>query len=206
MKNTILTLTTLVSLCFSSFALCTEFMPKSFSAEFEQEYISTLKGKVKKGNGSLDYQYPGNIRFKTTLPSEILFISNGAKSWYYRAPFIEGEEGEVTETSTKDGSGIFTKFFDSLKNGLENNSLYSVAKKDKEIKINFLGDSSKDTGISEAILKFHQAQINFSNLQTIELVFPDKKRSTIKLKNIKINPSFDLKIFQFTAPPRTKKV
>ena len=146
MKKIIVTLTTLVSFNYITLAHA-EFLPKSFSAQFEQEYVSTLKGKVKKGNGTIDYLYPGNIRFKTTIPSEILFVSNGIKSWYYRAPFIEGEEGEVTETSAKEGSGIFTRFFDSLKNGLSDNAIYTVSKKDKESTITFLEKSKKETGI-----------------------------------------------------------
>lgn len=195
----------LLSLTFVSMARA-EFLPKSFTAQFEQEYISTLKGKVKKGNGTLDYLYPGNIRFKTTIPSEILFVSNGVKTWYYRAPFIDGEEGEVTETLAKDGSGIFTKFFDSLKNGMSNNSMYTVSKTEKECKLVFLEKAVKDTGIKEAVLKFQKNMLEFANLHSIELVFPDTKRSTIKLKNIKINPELDAKNFQFVIPPKTKKV
>jgi outer membrane lipoprotein carrier protein len=205
MKNTILLLTTLVSLVFSVCAHA-EFLPKSFQAEFEQEYVSTLKGKVKKGSGTIDYHYPGKIRFKTTLPSEILFVSNGLKSWYYRAPFIDGEEGEVTETSAKDGSGIFTRFFDSLIHGLENNSMYTVSKSEKECKVVFLEKAGKETGISEALIKFNKSTQEFSGVQSIELVFPDKKRSTIKLKNIKINPTLGEKIFDFIIPPKTKKL
>ena len=36
-----------------------EFLPKTFSAKFEQEYESTLKGKLKKGSGLIDYKFPG---------------------------------------------------------------------------------------------------------------------------------------------------
>jgi outer membrane lipoprotein-sorting protein len=121
-----------------------EFLPKSFSAQFDQEYISTLKGKVKKGNGTIDYQFPGNIRFKTTLPSEVLFVSNGIKTWYYRAPFIDGEAGEVTETSAKDGTSVFTKFFDSLKNGLTSNSMYNIIKNNQECKVQFVEKAEKE--------------------------------------------------------------
>jgi outer membrane lipoprotein-sorting protein len=204
-KNIILILIVQVSLLLGQ-AVASEFLPKSFSAKFEQEYVSTLKGKVKKGNGTIDYLYPSNIRFKTTLPSEILFVSNGTKSWYYRAPFIEGEEGELTETSAKDGSGIFTKFFDSLKNGLVNNSLYTVSNTELDCKVLFTEKANKEVGIKEAVLKFQTPVKDFQNLQSIELIFPDSKHSTIKLKDIKLNPSFDAKNFQFIAPPKTKKV
>jgi outer membrane lipoprotein carrier protein len=204
-KNIILILIVQVSLFWGT-ANAKEFLPKSFSAKFEQEYVSTLKGKVKKGNGTIDYLYPGNIRFKTTLPSEILFVSNGTKSWYYRAPFIEGEEGEVSETSAKDGSGIFTKFFDSLKNGLINNSMYTVTNSELDCKVVFTDKSNKEIGVKEAILKFQNPAKEFQNLLSIELTFPDTKHSTIKLKDIKINPNLDAKNFNFVPPLKTKKV
>ena len=76
--------------------------------------------------GTIDYKYPGQIRFETNTPSTVIFTSNGVRAWYYRAPFIEGEEGEVTESTAKDGDTIFIKFFDSLKNGLITNDYYEI--------------------------------------------------------------------------------
>ena len=87
-----------------------EFLPQGFSARFEQEYVSILKGNTKKGQGFVDYKYPSNIRFETSTPSQIIFVSNGVKSWYYRAPFIEGEEGEVTESKAQEESSVYIKF------------------------------------------------------------------------------------------------
>ncbi len=184
-----------------------EFLPQSFSAKFEQEYVSILKGKTKKGEGSIEYKYPSNIRFETSTPSSVVFVSNGVKAWYYRAPFIEGEEGEVTETSAKEGNSVYIKFFDSLKNGLSANALYDVKNAGDGMHVmTFKPKTAKEFGIKEAVLTFNSAKDkDFSELKKIDLLFPDGKKSTLSFANLKINPSLDATRFNFVAPPKTKK-
>lgn len=184
-----------------------EFLPQSFSAKFEQEYVSILKGTTKKGEGSVDYKYPGNIRFETSTPSQVIYVSNGTKAWYYRAPFIEGEEGEVTETSAKEGNSVYIKFFDSLKNGLTSNSMYDVKNAgDGMHVVIFKPKVAKDFGIKEAVLTFNSAKDKeFSELKKIDLLFPDGKKSTLRFVNLKVNPGLDASRFNFVAPPKTKR-
>ena len=184
-----------------------EFLPTSFSAKFEQEYISILKGNMKKGEGSIEYKYPSNIRFETTTPSQVIFVSNGVKAWYYRAPFIEGEEGEVSETSAKESSSVYINFFDSLKNGLSSNSQYDVKNAgDGTHVVTFKPKIAKEFGIKEAVLIFNsEKDKNFSELKKIELLFPDGKKSSLKFVDLKTNISLDTSRFNFVAPPKTKK-
>jgi outer membrane lipoprotein-sorting protein len=129
------------------------------------------------------------------------------KSWYYRAPFIEGEEGELTESSAKEGNSIFIKFFDSLKNGLISNALYEVKNAGDGIHVlTFKTKTAKDFGIKEAILTFNSAKDkDFSELKKIDLLFPDGKKSTLRFMDLKINPIADAQKFNFIAPPKTKK-
>ena len=184
-----------------------EFLPQSFSAKFEQEYISILKGNMKKGQGLIDYKYPSNIRFETSTPSQVLFVSNGVKSWYYRAPFIEGEEGEVTESKASEANSVYIKFFDSLKNGLNANALYDVKNAgDGMHVISFKARATKEFGIKEAVLTFNPAKDKeFSALKKIDILFPDGKKSTLRFVDLKINPGFDGQKFNFVAPPKTRK-
>lgn len=184
-----------------------EFLPQSFSAKFEQEYISILKGNTKKGQGTIDYKYPSNIRFESQVPDQVIFVSNGVKSWYYRAPFIEGEDGEVTETNAKEGSSVYIKFFDSLKNGLSANSLYDVKNAGDGMHVlTFKPKPAKEFGIREAVLTFKSNKDkDFSALTKIDLLFPDGKKSTLRLVDLKVNPNYDAQKFNFVAPPKTKK-
>ena len=42
-------------------------MPSSFAAQFTQIYTSAVSGKEQRGQGSLDYAYPGQIRFQANI-------------------------------------------------------------------------------------------------------------------------------------------
>jgi outer membrane lipoprotein-sorting protein len=177
-----------------------DFLPSSFSANFVQSYFSSIKSEVKSGDGKIDYQYPGKIRFETFKPTHVLFISNGQKSWYYTFPFIDGEEGELTESNGKDSSGFITKFFDSLKFGLKNNELYNVVKKDSSVLILFKDKAIKELKIKEASIKFKTSNLEFLSLDSITLVFLDDKKSTISLKEMTSKTNFDVKKFEFSRP------
>lgn len=183
-----------------------DFLPQSFSSKFEQEYTSTLKGKTKNGQGAIDYKFPGQIRFETNTPSTVIFVTNGTKSWYYRAPFIEGEQGEVTESKASEGTSIYIKFFDSLKNGLVSNDIYEV-KKGEPVTIVFKAKSSKELGIKESVLYFKtKGSQKFDDMEAIELVFPDGKRSKLKFVDLKVNQALGADRFLFTPPANTKKI
>ena len=181
-----------------------DFLPSAFSSKFEQEYISTLKGKAKKGQGSIEYKYPGQIRFETTTPSTVTYVSNGSKAWYYRAPFIEGEQGEVTESSAKEGSTTYIKFFDSLKNGLVSNNYYDV-KQGEPATLIFRPAASKELGIKQSRLFFKSKSQKFEDIDTIELTFADNKTSKLKFVELKVNPELPAGRFNFVPPANTKK-
>ncbi|MBC7712353.1 MAG: outer membrane lipoprotein carrier protein LolA [Rhizobacter sp.] len=181
-----------------------DFLPSAFSSKFEQEYISTLKGKTKKGSGSIEYKYPGQIRFETNTPSTVVFVSNGVKAWYYRAPFIDGEQGEVTESSAKEGSTIYIKFFDSLKHGLTSNDYYEV-KQGEPATLVFKPNASKELGIKESKLHFKNKSQKFDDIEMIELTFAGGKTSKLKFVDLKVNPDLGAGRFNFVPPANTKK-
>lgn len=196
----------LLSVLLSTKPAFADFLPQAFYSKFEQTYISTLKGKEKKGQGSIEYKFPGSIRFETNSPSTVIFVSNGVKAWYYRAPFIEGEQGEVTESSAKDGSTIYIKFFDSLKKGLVSNDYYDV-KKGQPVKLTFKPHAQKELGITDSEISFKvKGSEKFEDIESIALIFSDGKKSTLKLIDLKASQNFPSDRFNFTAPPNTKKV
>ena len=95
----------------------TSFLPKSFQTSFVQEYKSALKGKKRKSHGVIEYAYPSQIRFEVSKPDKLVYISNQKTSWYYSAPYIDGEPGTVSVRKSKK-NGLH-KFFDSLKKIME---------------------------------------------------------------------------------------
>ena len=71
------------------------FFPKSFKAEFHQIFKSQISNKVKKTPMTIEYLYPRMIRLEVTSAEKTTFVSNAKKSWFYQAPFAEGEKGSV---------------------------------------------------------------------------------------------------------------
>lgn len=201
MKKTLI----LITLFIHQVALA-DFLPNSFTAGFSQEYVSSLKGKTKKGTGTIEYKFPGNIRFETLNPTHVLFITNGAKSWYYTFPFIEGEKGELSEVTTKDGNGMFSKFFDSLKNGLKSNSIYDAKKESDKTLIIFKSKPSKEIGVKNAKLFFENNKEEFAAINAIDFELLDGKKVSMKLNDLKLNPSIDNKRFNFDLNDYEKKV
>lgn len=173
-----------------------EFLPTSFSAQFDQEYVSAIKGKIKKGHGKVDYRFPGQIRFETDQPSHVLYLSNGKKTWYYTYPFIAGEKGDLKESTEKGGDQGFIKFFDSLKKGLVTNSLYEVNINSYGAMIVFTKDATKEIFIKKAQLVFSDKKnLIFKNLISVELEFNDGKKSTMHLSDLKLDLSFPADYF-----------
>lgn len=188
------------------FARTDNFLPATFTSKFEQEYVSALKGKIKKGFGTIEYKFPGQIRFESTTPSSVIYTSNGSKSWYYRAPFIEGEQGEVSESAVKNGDMAYIKFFDSLRMGLTSNKFYDVQKGDI-VNLKFKLNSQKALGISESQIYFKKnGSQKFSEIEFIELTFPDGKKAKLKFLDLKTDIAINDERFNFISPPNTKKV
>ena len=103
------------------------FVPGTFTAQVEQIIISTISGKEKKTYGTLDYKYPGKLRYEQVKPenNKIIFVSNRKKSWFYKAPFSKGSPGDLMINPMK-GRFSLLEFFDVLSNGLTNNKMYNV--------------------------------------------------------------------------------
>jgi len=197
----------LMILCiFAACNLCqaSEFLAKSFKSNFVQEFKSGASGKIKTSSGILFYQYPGSIRLEVTDPDDsLIYVSNPRKTWYYRPPFIEGEPGELS-VSPK-GNTLVAKFFDSLSSGLKSNKLYSVKMKNSDLYVlSFSKAKIKEIGIKDAALKFKDSkQLQFENLEYIDLTYKDKKKVRLKFSQMVANPKFDNKTFLFEVPANT---
>lgn len=183
------------------------FLPNSFRANFEQRFISTITGKEKISSGSIDYAYPGQIRFEVVLPEKTTFVSNGKKSWYYTAPFDPKEKGEVIiQPSNK---LLITKFFDYLKNGLESNDTYTVVKEKNEYVLTFKAPAQKELSIEKARLEMNDkvtTMTKLSELKQITLLYKDNKKVKLTFSNLLENVKFEQNYFDYKIPENTKEV
>ena len=178
------------------------FLPKSFQTNFVQEYKSALKGKKRQSQGIIEYAYPSQIRFEVSKPDKLVYVSNEKISWYYTAPFMEGEPGTVSVRKSKK-NGLH-KFFDSLKNGLKSNKLYKVTKKGMMATIKFEKKMAKELDIIEAQFKFNNKDMSFKSIQKILVTYTDQHKIKMDFKEIKLNVPFKKGHFVFKAPKNTR--
>lgn len=188
-------------------AATNSFLPKVFSFKFEQRYTSAIKGKEKTGTGSIVFQTPKSIRLEITSPTPIIFVSNEQdKSWFYRPPFIQGEEGEVSIGNGKDQHHAFLNFFNLLHSGLVSNQSYNITTDiaKNEVGIHFSSPVIKEYKIKSASLTFVDKNFSFNSLSKIQLTYDDDKKVFIKLLELSLSPSIKPDTFQFKIPPKTK--
>jgi outer membrane lipoprotein-sorting protein len=188
---------------FSQIATAKSFLPSSFSANFEESYISHT-GKEKKNFGKIDYQYPGKIRFEYTSPDPSVFVSNPKQSWYYVPPFVEGEPGQVT--IQKSSNLPLTKFLDSIKDGIEGSKLFTHKYQGQELQLDFK-DGQTEIPLKQAILhgkKDPKTIDSMSDFEKLTLVHTDGKKVSLRFLELKENVKFQDGHFVFKVPAKTK--
>ncbi len=187
---------------FISASAKSNFLPETFSAKFEQVYISSLTKKEKKSFGVLDYKFPGNIRFEVEKPNNIIFVSNNKTNWIYRPPFIEGEPGELTIKKSEE-IGL-SGLLDTLNQGLDDNPQFKIDKKENRVKMIFNPKTSEKIGLKEGLLIFKMGKpVGFDAVDEIEITYPDQKKVSFKLSQINGKVTFPVDHFNFTAPKNT---
>lgn len=173
------------------------FLPKTFTADFEQVRKGIISGKIKKSNGTIEYKYPSNLRLEIKGSESLLLVSNPKKTWYYRPPFMEGEKGELTINES--GKTELSGFFDLLKNGLKSGALFRVTKKKGSVILRFTKSGIVRSGIKKATLDFTGRHI-FSNLSAIHIVQKTDKLLTLNLSNQHAEVKLSSKRFVFKTP------
>lgn len=182
-----------------------EFLPASFSADYEESFISSATGKEKKSFGRIDYKYPRHIRFEVVSPDPTTFVANPKTSWYYRPPFIEGEDGQVTTQSSDDM--VLTKFLDALKNGAKTNAAYTVKFEGPKLTLVFSAPLQKDLQMNQAVLTAPGEAAKSATLGEFkELLLEYKSGKKVRMKFLAFRPglSFPADHFTFRVPPKTK--
>lgn len=181
------------------------FVPPSFSANFEESLISAATGKEKKSFGKIDYKYPSHIRFEITSPDPSTFVSNPERSWYYKPPFIAGEEGQVT--IQKSSKLPLTRFLDSIKDGIAGSKLFTAKYEGKSLILTFVKTVQKDMMLKSVTLmstKEAKTVEKMGEFERMDLVYVDGRKVSLKFIDLKENTPFTPDHFKFTVPAKTK--
>ena len=172
----------------------TEFIPKSFRVTYRQIIVKKISGKTRQVRGVLDYRYPGKVRFEQSRPEKIIWVSNQRKAWFYQAPFVAGESGQLKITSAQENP--LAKFFDLLSSKRN----YRVVEKSGSSK-EFI--FSKKEPVSKAVLEFKGAK-HFANLKSIQVVQSNGRKVKLLVDKIALNTKYPAKYFSFHPPKNTR--
>jgi outer membrane lipoprotein-sorting protein len=198
MLGTLLALTT-------SFTLAADFLPTSFSADYNEKFTSSATGKEKTSSGHIDFQRPGLVRFAVLKPDPSTFVSNGKTSWYYTPPFIDGEEGQVVVQKSE---GMpFTLFLEALSKGTHSNAGYDVKKTGNRFVLTFKGQLRKYLQMKEAILEAEgdaSRAMDLGDFKYLLMTYSSGKKVNMQLTNFKRDVKFADDHFVFIVPPKTK--
>ena len=185
----------------------TSFLPSKFEAQFEQNFKSTLTGKIRKSNGTIKYKYPGNIRLEISdqESSTLTYVNNSKKSWYYTPPFEPDGEGQVI--IQEDHKFLMTHLFDALRNGLQNNKIYKIKKEKNIHHLIFNTESSKKYGLKKASIIFKDKKPQqLEYMQSLEIIYLDNKNVKFNFLSFKKNTKILSKDFVFEVPKKTEVI
>lgn len=179
------------------------FLPAGFEADFTQQ-TKTIRG-VKEDPVKVFYKYRGNIYFDVKGSAPTLYICNNKKVWIYNPPFVEDEKGELKVGDSN--RYCYSKFFDSLSNGLQDNKLYKVKKTDKKAELVFTKEAKDQLSIEKVIIEFNKAITDKTSILDVEKfsIYNVNKKDPVILSTKSIEPKNDLKDskFEFIAPKNT---
>ena len=188
---------------FTQFSARAEFLPSSFQLGFTQVFKSSITGKDKKSEGTLSYVYPSKIHLKVNPPNEVIFVSNGVKSWYYTPPFIEGEKGELIIQDNKKQN--LSKLFDAFKMGLVTNKLYSVSVVNSKTLLSFNKKAKNQYGIAKVEMTAKDKTIvAFSDVSLMHIEYDNNKIVELQFNSLDQNIKPMDSLFTFTPPANTK--
>ncbi len=177
------------------------FVPKEFSTSYQQEYKSKISNKIKKSQGRFDYKYPGQVKFKQTVPNEMIVTASTKKTWILTPGFDDDEPAQVRVSESHNS---LSTFFSLLNNGLKTNPQYSVKNKSKlDYELEFSKVNTTKLGIKSVNIKFIKVA-DFKNIKDILIRYTDKREVKLSLKDINTAPKFKSKHFKFTMPKGAK--
>lgn len=186
------------------------FVPNSFTFDFEQETKLKLSKKAKKSQGSLVYQRPGKFRLKIHSPDQVELVSNGTLTWYYTAPFIPGEKGEVTILKNDKKNTALVQIFEFLKDDVKSSAHFKTVEKDNSYQIEFLPKTRNEIELSKIELFFANTKTkSFQELSKMVLYYPDGRVSDLAIKKIvtdSVSPQDTKTNFNFVIPENTTVV
>lgn len=162
---------------------------RSMTANFNQ-IVKAKKREVSRSSGSMALQRPGRFRWETTDPIEQLIVADGQKMWVYDVDL----EQVTVKNQDKGLGGTAALFLSGYDDTLTHDFLVEQENKGQTIIFDLKSKSAKEN--------FQRIQMVFTKdvLTGLELYDQLGQTTSVKLIQIKSNPSLSEKLFKFKPP------
>ena len=102
-----------------------------------------------------------------------------------------------------------TKFLDSIKNGIQDSKLFTSKYEKNDLVLLFVKTVQKELTLKEVIFHANKdAKLvqKMSEFEKLTLIYTDGRKVNLRFLELKEDPVFIPKHFEFTPPPKTKVI
>ena len=197
----------LLGILLQSSACASDFLPKTFSADFEETVVSVRNGKEIRSFGKLDYKFPRHVRYEiVSADRQSTFVANPKTCWQYTPPFVEGEPGEVKVRRSEAIQQL--RFIDVLAKGRESNKTYAVSFEKALMVLSFTETGKKEFDLDrlELVARSGDATKALTLADFNELILQRPNAKPVRMKLLRFSPGVELSAekFVFEIPKNTK--
>ena len=178
------------------------FFPESFVGDFEEVHTgSNIPVNIK-------YLKGGNVYYTSYDPDEkdlvqLIYVCNPKVTYKYTPPLFEDEKGELAKGDSN--KFCYAKIFDSLRQGLVNNDVYTV-RADKDLTtLSFSKSAIKQLGLIKIDIRFkNQSKNSILDVASMKFYFEQKPEPTLyEFKKINLEQKLNKSDFEFQIPENT---
>ena len=162
---------------------------KGMSANFNQ-VVKAGRREVSNSYGAMALSRPGRFRWQTKSPLEQLVVADGKQLWVYDVDL----EQVTVKKQEKGLGGTPALFLSGYDDTVARDFTVTSAVNGKKVVYDLHAKSAKEN--------YQQVKLTFrgEQLSTIEFFDQLGQHTTVRLSNIKNNPTFATNLFQFKAP------
>jgi len=170
-------------------------------AEFDQLTLIRSTKSTKKAQGKIWIKHPNKLRWETISPDQNILVSDGKYFWFYTPPFEKGDRGQVI---IKKSAQIQTQFLNALLSGSFDFSKTKTQIEAKSPNVFLLKPQANTAGdVKTAEVTVNEAT---KKIEKVTLVHFSGNETTIQLKQIKLVPKLEDKLFQFVPDHNTEQI
>lgn len=174
---------------------------QTFTSSFSQTQTHKVLGTKKESLGRIFIKRPDKFLWQTESPDPSLMVSNGTKTWFYTAPFREGEKGQVL---IKKSADVHSQLIIDLLSGTGNlKKSFNIKQLNPTL---FELKPQKNTRAGDVVRIELEIEKSTNLVYKVTLFSSTGNQTALTLKDTTLGPNLSDKMFEYTPPPNTEVI